>query len=160
VSHNRSFLNQLATTIWEVKDGGVLPNPGNLDDWLYHQRQLAAAAEAQGGAPEAGEAGGADAARGPGRDKKRSEAEARNARYRLEKPIRQEIERLEAEIAAQEAEERVATAALADPALYEDFARAKPYIDRQRLAREALEGLYAAWEAAHGRLAEAGDQLS
>jgi ATP-binding cassette subfamily F protein 3 len=150
VSHNRSFLNQLATVIWEVKDGGILPHPGNLDDWLYHQRQLAAAAEVAGGEPDA--SGTAEAARGGERDRKRAEAEARNARYRIERPIRDEIARLEAEIELREREEREATATLADPALYQDFARAKPHIDRQRLAREALEGLYAAWEAAHGKL--------
>ncbi len=48
VSHDRSFLNELATVVWEVKDGGVLPCPGNLDDWLYHQRQLEEAAAARG----------------------------------------------------------------------------------------------------------------
>jgi ATP-binding cassette subfamily F protein 3 len=156
VSHNRSFLNQLATVVWEVKDGGVLPQPGNLDDWLYHQRQLAAAAPAAGDGGAGGAAAGADAARGGDRDRKRSEAEARNARYRLEKPIREEIARLEAEIELREREEREATAALADPALYQDFARAKPHIDRQRAAREALEALYAAWEAAQGRLEPSG----
>ncbi len=157
VSHNRSFLNQLATVVWEVKDGGILPNPGNLDDWLYHQRQLAAAEAANGDATAPAGAIG-DAARGGTRDRKRAEAEARNARYRLEKPIREEIAQLEAEIEAREREEREATAALADPALYQDFALAKPHIDRQRAAREALEGLYAAWEAAHERLAALGDQ--
>src|SRR5574340_349985 len=58
VSHNRSFLNQLATVIWEVKDGGVVPCPGNLDDWLYHQRQLEEAA-ALDGAPAAASGGAA-----------------------------------------------------------------------------------------------------
>jgi ATP-binding cassette subfamily F protein 3 len=157
VSHNRSFLNQLATVVWEVKDGGVLPNPGNLDDWLYHQRQLAAAAEPAGEGAAGAPASDGDAGRGA-RDRKRAEAEARNARYRLEKPLREEIARLEAEIATREVEEREATSALADPTLYQDFARAKPHIDRQRAAREALEGLYAAWEAAHERLAALGDQ--
>ena len=44
VSHNRSFLNGLATVIWDVKDFGIVSYPGNLDDWLYHEEQLAAAA--------------------------------------------------------------------------------------------------------------------
>jgi ATP-binding cassette subfamily F protein 3 len=153
VSHNRSFLNQLATVIWEVKDGAVLPHPGNLDDWQYHQRQLAEAtaqADAGGGAQA-----GSEAARGAGdRDRKRVEAEARNARYKAEKPIRDEIERLEAEIARLEETERAATAALADPALYQDFARAKPLIDAQREARAALEVRYSAWEAAHAKLTQ------
>ena len=52
-----------------------------------------------------------------------------------------------------EAEVKEAEGLLADPALYQDFAVAKPHIERQRAAREALEGLYAAWEQAHDRLA-------
>ena len=59
----------------------------------------------------------------------------------------------EVRIAALERDEKEASAALADPALYQDFARAKPLIERQRAAKEELEGLYAAWEAAQQRLA-------
>jgi ATP-binding cassette subfamily F protein 3 len=152
VSHNRSFVNQLATVVWEVKDGAVLPCPGNLDDWWYHQRQLAEAAQADAGDPRSG--AGAPAERSGGeRERRRQEADARNARYRLEKPLRDEIARLEARIDALEKEEREATAALADPALYEDFARARPLVERQRAAKDELGGLYAAWEAAQERLA-------
>jgi ATP-binding cassette subfamily F protein 3 len=164
VSHNRSFVNQLATVIWEVKDGGIVPCPGNLDDWWYHQRQLAEAA-AQGTDVPAAKNGSSPlsprSAGGEGRgeggalsekDRRRAEAEARNARYRLEKPLKDEIAALEARIATLEAEEREATAALADPALYQDFARAKPFIDRQRAAKDELEKLYAAWEAAQEQL--------
>ena len=149
VSHNRSFVNQLATVIWEVKDGGVLPCPGNLDDWWYHQRQLAADSPS----PTGGEGRAEEAAPRTDRDRKRAEAEARNARYRLEKPLRDEIGRLEARIAALERDEKEASVALADPALYQDFARAKPLIERQRAAKEELDELYAAWEAAQEKLA-------
>jgi ATP-binding cassette subfamily F protein 3 len=152
VSHNRSFLNGLATVIWEVKDGGVLPFPGDLDDWLYHQRQLedVAAAEA-----ELGAGARPDETAGPRpADRRRAEAEARNARSRRERPLRDEIARLEARIAEREAEEREATTALADPALYQDFARARPFIERQAAARKELERLYADWESAQRRLEE------
>ncbi len=154
VSHNRSFVNQLATVIWEVKDGGILPFPGNLDDWWYHQRQLAAAAEAS--RPGEDGAAGTAAPAGGDRERRRAEAEARNARYRVEKPLREEIARLEARIEVLEGEEREATAALGDPAIYEDFARAKPLIDRQRAAKEELAARYAEWESAQERLAGLG----
>ncbi len=162
VSHNRSFVNQLATVIWEVKDGGILPSPGNLDDWWYHQRQLAAdsarperSGASLGDAPRSRRAADERDDERPAteKDRRRAEAEARNARYRVEKPLRDEIVRLEARIEALEKDEREATAVLADPALYEDFARAKPFIDRQRAAKEELEALYAEWEAAQERLA-------
>ncbi len=132
VSHNRSFVNQLATTIWEVKDGGVLPQPGNLDDWLYHQRQLE---EAAGGGAPGGPAGEARSGAEPGdRERRRLEAEARNARYRREKPLREALARIEQRIAALEAEAKAADAALADPDLYHDFARARPHIERKAAA--------------------------
>ncbi len=151
VSHNRSFLNGLATVIWEVKDGGVLPFPGNLDDWLYHQRQLADGAVPADDAPAAPR-NGAPAAPASEKERRRAEAEARNARYRLEKPLRDRIAALEARIAALEGDERDATAALADPALYQDFARAKPLIERQRAAKDELARLYAEWETASAEL--------
>jgi ATP-binding cassette subfamily F protein 3 len=153
VSHNRSFVNQLATVCWEVKDGGVLPFPGNLDDWYYHQARLADASPAPGLQP--GAAGPSPEARGE-RVRRRAEAEARNARYRLERPLRDEIARLEARIAELEEKEREATAALADPALYEDFARAKPWIDAQRESKEELASLYERWERASEMLAGKG----
>jgi ATP-binding cassette subfamily F protein 3 len=154
VSHNRSFVNQLATVIWEVKDGGVLPFPGNLDDWWYHQRQLAADGASAPDSLSPRAAGGEGRAEGGSdKDRRRAEAEARNARYRVEKPLRDEIARLEARIEALEREEKEATAALADPALYEDFARAKPVMERQRAAKDELERRYAEWEAAQERLA-------
>ncbi len=154
VSHNRSFLNQLATVIWEVKEGGILPFPGNLDDWLYHQRELEAAAAASGTVAD-GPSRGAPSAAAPASDKERRrlEAEARNSRYRQEKPLRDRIAALEARIEALEQEERAATEALADPALYQDFARAKPLIERQHAAKEELARLYAEWETAQEELA-------
>jgi ATP-binding cassette subfamily F protein 3 len=152
VSHNQSFVNQLATVVWEVKDGAILPYPGNIDDWLYHQRRLE---ELETG--EGRPAGPAPAEPGPGRaterERRRAEAEARNARSARERPVRQEIARLEARIEALEGEERSATTALADPATYQDFARARPLVDAQRRARAELEELYARWEEQHRLLA-------
>jgi ATP-binding cassette subfamily F protein 3 len=145
VSHNRSFVNQLATVIWEVKDGGILPHPGNLDDWLYHQRQLEEAARAGGGVPD-GDGAARPEPPGAERDRRRAEAEARNARYRREKPLRDELAKVEARIAVLEAEAKAAEAALADPALYQDFARARPHIERKAAAEAELATLYADWE--------------
>jgi ATP-binding cassette subfamily F protein 3 len=148
VSHNRSFVNGLATRVWEVKDGAILDYPGNLDDWLYHQRQLAQAA-ATSIRPERGEvkSKGESAEVGTGRDRKRAEAEARNARYAREKPLRDAIARIEARIAELEGAAKDAEAALADPSLYADFALARPHVDALAAAKAELEGLYAEWEA-------------
>ena len=151
VSHDRSFVDRLATRIWEVKDGAIASFPGNLEDWLYHQRQLEEA-----GAAEPAARGGRAPEPGPvsEKDRRRLEAEARNARAARERPVKQEIARLEADIAAREEEQRAAEAALADPDLYADFARARPHVDALARAKTELERLYPAWEDAHRRLEE------
>jgi ATP-binding cassette subfamily F protein 3 len=157
VSHNRTFVNALATVIWEVKDGAILPCPGNLDDWLYHQRQLE---EAAGGALEPGgrgPAGSSGGDTGGERERRRAEAEARNQRYRREKPLRDALAGVEARIAALEGEAREAEAALADPAVYQDFARARPLLERKAAAARELGERYGEWERLAGQLEAADD---
>ena len=40
VSHNRAFIDRLANKIWDLENGKLEEFPGNLDDYLYHRRQL------------------------------------------------------------------------------------------------------------------------
>ncbi len=160
VSHNRSFINNLCTHVWEVADGKLTPHPGNLDDYLYHQEQLRQAA-ADAAAAAAGLARGDKPSTGPvtEKDRKRMEAEARQRRSVVEGPIKKEIAKLEERIAALESEQKEREAQLADPALYNDFARAKPLMDTHRAGKEELESLYARWEAAQEKLAQAAASL-
>jgi ATP-binding cassette, subfamily F, member 3 len=146
VSHNRSFLNGLATRIWEVKDGGILDQPGNLDDWLYHRQQLAASGAASLEA-RAGASAGGGKDQVSERDRKRAEAEARNARYARERPVREAIAKLEARIAELEGVQKASEAALADPGLYQDFAKARPHVEALAAAKSELDSLYGEWEA-------------
>jgi ATP-binding cassette subfamily F protein 3 len=140
VSHNHSFANQLATHIWDVAGGDVEIQPGNLEEHLDRVRRRRATTPASEDAAKTARAGDGD------RDRKRLEAEARNARYAREKPLRQELQTLEARIAVLEAEDKTAQAALADPDLYQDYARAKPHMDTHQRATRELERLYARWE--------------
>jgi ATP-binding cassette subfamily F protein 3 len=148
VSHNRSFVNRLATMVWEVKDGGVVPCPGNLDDWLHHQRLLAEAA----GPVAEGVGGSEPAARGGDRERRRLEAETRNARRRVEKPLRDAVQAAEARIAEVERALQEATDALADPGIYDDFTRARVHVEARQRAQSELEGLYGEWERLSGEL--------
>ncbi len=148
VSHNRSFLNALATRIWEVRGGGIVDQPGNLDDWLYHQRQVAeAGAGISGGARRCEAEPKGDRGQPSDRERRRAEAEARNARYAREKPLRDAIALLEARIAELEAAQKAAEASLADPALYQEFARARPHVEALAAVRGELAERYVDWEA-------------
>ncbi len=150
VSHNRSFLNRLATHVWEVRDRRVVPYPGNLDEYLYHLRDEARAVEeaADESEPEVEKASSA-------KERRRQEAESRQRRSRVEGPLRKEIMALEAKIAALEDEQRARGALLADPTLYNAFSRAKPIMDAHRAAAAELEVLYSQWEERQARLAAA-----
>jgi ATP-binding cassette subfamily F protein 3 len=80
------------------------------------------------------------------KDRRRGEAEARNQRHAREKPLRDELGKLEKRIAELEPEDKSAQAALADPDLYQDFERARPFMDSHRRCSAELDGLYGRWE--------------
>ncbi|RKG98562.1 ABC transporter ATP-binding protein, partial [Corallococcus sp. CA047B] len=155
VSHNRSFINGLCTHVWEVADGKLTSHPGNLDEYLYHQEQQRLAAEGAENITSGGKGTGAGAATVSEKERKRLEAEARQRRSVVEGPIKKEIAKLEERIAKVETEQKEREAQLADPVLYNDFARAKPLMDGHRAGKEELEDLYARWEVAQEKLAAA-----
>ncbi|MFO0579825.1 MAG: ABC-F family ATP-binding cassette domain-containing protein [Polyangia bacterium] len=151
VSHNRSFINQLATKTWDVHDGDLEEWAGNLDAYLYHRQQLADAADSDGdGAGDGARAGaqpGAAARPENDRERRRREAQEREARAAVLRPLKREIEQIEADVAKLEEEKRGLERELADPALYSDFARARPRQARLREVEGRLAPLYTRWEA-------------
>jgi ATP-binding cassette subfamily F protein 3 len=156
VSHNRSFINQLATRIWDVRDGGIEEWTGNLDDYLYHRQQV------DGGATPARETrGAAPAAASPppesDRDRRRREALAREARAARVRPLQREIDQIEARIAALEAEKAALEPQLNDQALYNDFQRSRSLMERFAAVGKELDELYLRWEARQQQLASLAD---
>jgi ATP-binding cassette subfamily F protein 3 len=148
VTHNRSFLDRLATHVWDVRDRRVIPYPGNLAEYLEHLEKEAA------GEREASDvAAGATAAK-PSKDRRRLEAEARQAKSARTGPLKKEIAGLEAKIAELETAQKEREAQLVDPSFAADFAKARPVMDAHRDAAEELEAAYARWEAAQRELSE------
>ncbi len=149
VSHNHSFLNALATQVWDVRDRTVVPYPGNLEEYLQHL-DLQAAGEP---AAIAGQAG----AKGPSeKDRKRMEAEARQAKSAKTGPLKKEVAAIEARIAELEKAQKEREGQLVDPAFAADFAKARPVMDAHRVAAEELEERYARWEEVQKLLSEIG----
>ena len=155
VSHNRSFINQLATRIWDVRDGGIEEWTGNLDAYLYHQEQTIQGAreEAQTSAnPSRSKSDGKSETRSEpkpeesDRDRRRREAQEREARAAKLKPLKQQIEKSELRIAELEIEKKTLESQLADPTLYNDAPRARPLIQQFAEVQTQLEELYVRWE--------------
>jgi ATP-binding cassette subfamily F protein 3 len=152
VSHNRSFVNGLATQVWEVRDGQIDAQPGDLDDW---SRRRAAQAPVTGPAAQSRAVPG-----GQGSQARRERALQREQRDKVLGPIKLAIADLEQRIAQLEQQKRSAEAQLADPALFSDPARSTPLVTAYRDASRKLEELYARWEHKNEELAAAESEIA
>src|SRR5438270_3530842 len=89
VSHNRSFVNGLATQVWEVKDFGIDAQPGDLDDWERRRAAALEAAEmARAAAPRAADARGGPPAAEHSKEARRERAAQREKRAQALGPLR------------------------------------------------------------------------
>jgi len=149
ISHDRAFINALATRVIEVKDGKLRDFLGNYDDY---QRKLLK--EAEGPGPRPGEAGddpprkprprAAPAAPTPPRSK--AERAASRERRKAQERLRRKIERLEEEILARESAVEALGWKLGDPQIYQDPEQTRA-LDADRSAlREEIASRYRDWE--------------
>jgi ATP-binding cassette subfamily F protein 3 len=139
VSHNRSFVNRLATKVWDVKDGGLTEWPGNLDDYLYHLEQIG---EPMGGAPAPARA---SATGESPKDRRAREAQERSDRAARTRPLRKELAQTEARIAELELEQAGLTRRMNEPDFYDDFTGARAQVERFEKGKAELEKLLERW---------------
>ena len=102
VSHDRYFIDKLATRVFEVADGGVEVYPGNYEDYLWRKEQAGSAAR-DGGSAAANSTLPASAA---GEDKQADDSKAERKRVNPIKlrQMTEHCEELEEAIARVEAE--------------------------------------------------------
>ena len=170
VSHDRYFVERLATKIIEVGNGAAVVYPGTYTEFLWHKEHQGqdgrdrqegreklspAGRTSQVRRPEptktAGRASQArqekpGAATQPSREeKKRADAEARK-KSRAVQARRARIDELETRIAATEQAIRDLEQAMAAPGFYEDRAAAQPVIDRHQALMWEVGDLMHQWE--------------
>jgi ATP-binding cassette subfamily F protein 3 len=137
ISHDRAFLNAVATRVIEVKGGALREFLGNYDDYL----RRVPAAEAPAPVKSADRS----------RSKPGEAARPVSGANELKKN-RRRFAALEAEIAERESALEALTFRLADPALWSDPEQARRLsTDRDEL-RATLDGLYPEWERLAGLL--------
>jgi ATP-binding cassette, subfamily F, member 3 len=152
VSHDRYFVERLATKIIEVGQGTAVVYPGTYTEFLWHkdhpESPAASRVETPAATPRKARptSRGADPPPAPSRDdKKRADADARR-RARAEGARRSEIERLEARIAETERAIRDLEQSMAAPGFYADRAAAQPVIDRHQALMWQVGDLMHQWE--------------
>ncbi len=161
ISHDRYFINRIATKVVEVAQGVLTPYLGDYDDYLAAKTRAAAGdpastptahlprgarslagRAAEAGARRAGPVADAGAGAGsePGRERERRRAgkEVRELRRRLEEVERQ-IHMLEARLSE-------LGGALGDPTLYADGERARSVAQERQRAEEHVAWLMREWE--------------
>ena len=138
VSHDRYFINRTANRIIEMQPDGIAFYLGNYDDYLAKKNAPTEQPESSG----------------PNRtllDKeKKKERQSRQALRQLKARLQ------EAEAAVLRTEEEITglEAALADPQLYSDPARAEATRLRYQAAKKELTALYETWEETENALSE------
>jgi ATP-binding cassette subfamily F protein 3 len=151
ISHDRYFINRLATKVVEVRDGRLVTHLGGYDDYRAALDRPAAGASApgrDGPAPARATAtrgrdpGAADpeGAGRPDRDRRRPRVDP------AVRELRRRLDALEGEIHALEARLDELGAALADPGLYADGERARAVTLERRQAEEQVAWLLHEWE--------------
>jgi ATP-binding cassette subfamily F protein 3 len=137
VSHDRYFIDKLATRVFEVEDGEVHVFPGNYEDYLWRKQGQAGAAAGFEGVSEAGEEAPEPLAAEPG-----ARAERRLNPIKL-RQMRERQDSIEIEIAKLEAEIAECEAALSNFVSVEETVRVSGVLEERRAD---LKALMAEWE--------------
>jgi ATP-binding cassette subfamily F protein 3 len=169
VSHDRYFIDRLATKVVEVGHGRGVVYPGGYEAFLWSKAQHEQAAARPEPAPRKPRpAGGPEAGAGTGRlaappaaapaprhddraqaasreEKKRQEAGQRRQRRALD-AVRSQIAEVEATIADREREMKALEAAMSAPGFYEDHLAGKPVLDRHQALMYEIGDLMHRWE--------------
>ena len=126
VSHDRYFINRLASEIWQIKDGALTRYPGNYDDYVA---AVSPKAQQQEQAPV----------------NKTAEAKKRAAlreTRQAQKQLKQQKAALEGDIVALEKEKGELENLFASSEIYADTDRLMKSQERYRSVNERLEQLY------------------
>ena len=170
VSHDRYFVDRLATKIVEIGGGGALVYPGTYEEFLWSRKQREAAPEkAQASAPPPQARGSSRPAaakvpqpggngKGPApaaakaqpqvayEERKRQEAEARRERKAAD-TRRRRIDELESRIAEREQAIKDLEATMSAQGFYDNHEKAKPVLDRHQALMWEVGDLMSQWEA-------------
>ena len=152
VSHDRYFVDKLATKVIEIGNGGALLYPGNYEEFLWSRKQQAAVVvatkvEPPPPNPRRGESGPPNVQPTPTYEqKKKQDAEERKVR-KAESTRKKRVDELEARIADREREIKEIETAMAAPGFYDDREASKPVIDRHQALMWEVGDLMGQWEA-------------
>lgn len=141
VSHDRDFLDPLVNKVVEFSKGRIRTFPGNVSDYIYKKQQELAGSQA----PPPKQAPRKQEPQLPDKERKRIEAEQRQKRYKLTKPIQEKIAKLEKEIEQKERLKAEIEELMAHPDFYKDGEKVKETTARYKSLEDDLQNIYFKW---------------
>ncbi|MEZ4264805.1 MAG: ABC-F family ATP-binding cassette domain-containing protein [Myxococcota bacterium] len=160
ISHDRHFIDAIATEVIEVIDGEVRRFSGSFEDYAAKKALLGEPLLGRAEAP----AGGAQAdARKPARDdkaRKRWEAELRNAHHRSTKALRGDLEGVERRISEVETALGDLRERMMAPGFFEDSVASQQAVRDERALTAEQEELMERWEGVSLAIEEAETTLA
>lgn len=137
VSHDRSFLDPIVTKVYEFSPGTFKVYLGNVSDYLEKKQAERAASARTGPQTKTDQL--------VEKERKRLEAERRQALSKQLKPVREQLGKLEATISAAERRVTELEAMMADPEFYKVGDETKARTLEYNTLRSQLEQSYARW---------------
>lgn len=149
VSHDRYFLDSLASRVLEIRGGRLYDYPGNYSEFIEkRERQIRAQDE---GGPAVAEKAPPEP-EGDSKEKRRAEANERNRLYRERRAFTERIEPLEERIASNEARRAEIDALLCAQSVLSDSARVQGLMIERKALEDAIASDYEEWETLHAAM--------
>ena len=151
VSHNKYFINKLATKIWDVSGPAIEEYPGNLNEYYEHlglasrqpiEEQYSSRSNEQWPA----QVDDTTKKRKSKKEIKRERAEMRRKIQEALNPIRSSIKRLEDKISALEVRQKEIEKDLANPELFKDNNKGPALAQEYKRIKQDLDKLLNEWE--------------
>ena len=163
VSHNQSFINRLATKIWDIRDGNIIEYPGSLKEYYLHLKEIEKDEHSEPVIiPEATVDKSEIQSQKSGESRKeirRKKAERRKEISAALKPIETKLAIFEEKISELEAREKEISGQLADPELFKDSNKSVPLLGEYKKVKQKLDDSYTEWEKLQIKMEELKEEM-
>jgi ATP-binding cassette subfamily F protein 3 len=147
-SHDRNFLNPIINKVIDIENKKIKLFSGNIDDYLYIKKKYGTVYSQVNEVEQTGKSISST------KERKKIEAELRQKKYNISKPLRKKIELVEKDIETYEGLKKDLENEMLMPNYFKDTERVKTVSKEYETSKEKLESLYLLWDKYNEELIE------